>query len=223
MSFRVEAFGSAEWPGRAAAVIGPVLPAGGAVVLTGGDAAASLYPELAVYEHDWSHTDVLFSDERVVPPDDPASNYRMARELLLSVRPPRHVHRVRGEDRPHDAADEYSRAIEHIMERGPDVMLLGLGPDAHIASLFPLSPVFDDGGDWSQAVTRPDGLHGVTLTPRALLRAAKVVLIVAGAAKADAVRRAVRGTEGPRTCPVRILADHPDATLLVDEAAAAEL
>jgi 6-phosphogluconolactonase len=224
VSFGVEVFRRDEWAARAAQVIGATLRDSRSVVLTGGGAAADLYPELAVVDADWSRSEVLFSDERCVPPDDPASNFRLASELLLSVRPPGRVHRIRGEDPPDVAAAGYSRAITELMERGPDLMLLGLGPDAHIAALFPSSPVFgDDGGAWARAVTRPDGLDGVTLTPRALMRAKRVFLIVAGADKADAVRRAVRGAEEPSSCPVRLLAGHPDATFLVDDQAARAL
>ena len=223
MSFGIEVFGRREWAARAAQLIAATLPGARAVVLTGGDAAANLYPELAKIDNDWSQSEVLFSDERCVPPDDPASNFRLADELLLSLRPTGRVHRIRGEDPPSKAAEDYSRAIAGLMERGPDVMLLGLGADAHIAALFPASPLFDDDTDWARAVNRPDGLAGVTLTPRSLVRAKRVFLVVAGAAKADAVKRAVRGHEEPRTCPVRLLAGHPDATFLLDEAAATAL
>jgi 6-phosphogluconolactonase len=223
MSFAVEVFRPEQWAVQAARTIIAALPNDGAVGLTGGDAAADLYPELAAIENDWSTREVLFSDERCVPPDHSASNFRQADELLLSARPPRRVHRIRGEDPPDVAADGYSQTIGPLMERGPDVMVLGLGDDAHIAALFPTSPVFDDVETWARAVKRPDGLDGVTLTPRALLRANRVFLIVAGSDKADAVRRAVRGDEDPRRCPVRLLADHPDTTFLLDDDAASGL
>jgi 6-phosphogluconolactonase len=223
MSFAVETFPPEEWAVQAARTIVAALPNDGAVGLTGGDAAADLYPELAAIENDWSTREVLFSDERCVPPDHSASNFRQADELLLSTRPPRRVHRIRGEDPPDVGADGYSQAIAPLMERGPDVMVLGLGDDGHIAALFPASPVFDDGDAWARAVKRPDGMDGITLTPRALLRAHRVFLIVAGGEKAEAVRRAVRGDEDARSCPVRLLADHPDTTFLLDEEAAKDL
>jgi 6-phosphogluconolactonase len=223
VTFAVEVFRPEEWAVQAARLIGAALPTDGVVGLTGGDAAAILYPELAAIENDWSAREILFSDERCVPPDHPASNFRQADDLLFSARPPQQVHRIRGEDPPDAGADGYSHAIGALMERGPDVMLLGLGDDAHIAALFPTSPVFDEVEAWARAVKRPDGLDGITLTPRALVRAHQLFLIVAGSDKADAVRRAVRGDEDAHRCPVRLLADHPDTTFLLDDNAAAGL
>jgi 6-phosphogluconolactonase len=224
VSFGVEVFRREQWAARAAQVIAEALGDARSVVLTGGGAAADLYPTLAEDDIDWSRIEVLFSDERSVPPDDPASNFRQAHELLLAARRPALVHRIRGEDPPDVAAAGYSEAVAGVMQRGPDVMLLGLGTDAHIAALFPASPVFDDGdGPWARAVERPDGLDGITLTPRALMRAKRAFFIVTGEEKADAVRRTVRGTEEPRSCPARLLADHPDATFLLDDAAATGL
>jgi 6-phosphogluconolactonase len=223
VTFAVKVFRPKEWAAEAARLIGAALPNEGVVGLTGGDAAAKLYPELVAIENDWSTREILFSDERCVPPDDDASNFRQADELLFSARPPQRVHRIRGEDPPDVAADGYSEAVAPLMERGPDVMLLGLGEDAHIAALFPASPAFDEVDAWALAVKRPDGLDGITLTPRALVRAHRVFLIVAGSDKADAVRRALRGDEDPPRCPVRLLADHPDTTFLLDDDAAAGL
>jgi 6-phosphogluconolactonase len=98
-------------------------------------------------------------------------------------------------------------------------MLLGMGADCHIGALYPASPALG-ADDYCAPVDRPDGLAGLTLTPPAMLAARKILLLVTGAAKAEAVRRAVEGSEGPESCPVRLLADHPDATFLLDEPAA---
>src|SRR6266516_4153716 len=101
-------------------------------------------------EVDWSRVHVFWGDERCVPPDDPASNYRMTREALLAHVPvsERHVHRIRGEDDPRRAAAAYERVLREMFAApvGPprhapgarfDLVLLGMGDNGHTASLFP--------------------------------------------------------------------------------------
>ena len=107
------------------------------IALAGGSTPRALYPRL-VRTVDWSHTDVFFGDERTVPPDDPQSNYRMARETLLDPArvPAKNVHRWQAEA---DNLDAAARAYELALGIGGslDLALLGLGPDGHTASLFP--------------------------------------------------------------------------------------
>jgi 6-phosphogluconolactonase len=192
------------------------------MVVTGGGSAAHLYPAIATLDKDWSGIDVLFSDERSVPATDGDSNYGLVKRLLFEARPPRRVHRMRGEDPPAAAAKAYEQETSGIIERGMDIALLGMGEDCHIAALFPGSPALEAAG-YCASVHRPDGMEGITLTPRALLRAGRIYLIVTGAAKAEAVERAVRGGENPRECPVKVLATHPAAKFLLDKPAAARL
>ena len=173
-------------------------------------------------KHDWEEVEIAFSDERCVPPDDIASNYGMAKRLLLDAAGPGHVHRIRGELPPERAAVQYASDIRPLAERGFDIVLLGMGSDGHIAALFPGSPALDSTHP-AEAVERPDGMRGVTLTPPPLTGAKRVFLIVTGEAKAEAVSRAVSSDEPPEKCPVRLLADHPDATFLLDEGAASAL
>ena len=162
------------------------------IVLTGGTSVGNAYQHAATLEPDWSEASVWWGDERCVPPDDERSNYLLAKRTLfdrLDDEPD--VHRIRGELQPADAAGEYEKALDGV---GLNFLLLGLGPDAHIASLFPGSPQL---AERERLVTSgPAGLEPyvdrVTLTLPALLSARRIVFLVTGADKADAVRRAFR-------------------------------
>ena len=165
---------------------------GSTIVLTGGSTPGRAYEHAAAIEPDWSKASVWWGDERCVPPDDERSNYGLAKRTLLDRldRQP-HVHRIRGELDPADAAGEYDHALHGVRL---ELLLLGLGPDGHVASLFPRSPQLDE---HSRLVTSgPAGLEPfvdrVTLTLPALLSAERLVFLVAGADKAAAVQRAFR-------------------------------
>jgi 6-phosphogluconolactonase len=178
-------------PARAVgALLAEAARAGETIVLTGGRTVGNAYGRAATIEPDWSGATVWWGDERCVPPDDERSNYALAKETLLDRlgrRP--EEHRIRGELEPAEAAEEYERAIDGVEL---DLVLLGLGPDAHVASLFPASPQL---GERDRLVTSgPAGLDPfvdrVTLTMPALLAAKRIVVLVTGADKVDAVRRA---------------------------------
>ena len=170
--------------------------AGETIVLTGGSTPGKAYAHAASVEPDWSSASVWWGDERCVPPDDERSNFGLAKRTLLdklSRRPD--VHRIRGELQPADAAGEYAKQLEGVRL---DLVLLGLGPDGHVASLFPGSPQLDER---ERLVTSgPAGLEPfvdrVTLTLPALLSADHIVFLVAGAGKASAVQRAFRDPVG---------------------------
>jgi 6-phosphogluconolactonase len=224
MSFGVEVFPSENWAGAAATYVAGALPRDGVVIVTGGATAERLYPALAARPQSWSGIDVFFSDERCVPPDHPDSNYNMVRATLLEVVRPRTVHRMRGEDEPPDAAAAYDHEMhDDASELVADVLLLGMGDDGHVAGLFPNSPVLQESDVWCVAIDRPDRMRGLTLTRPALWSARRVLVIVTGAAKAGAIERALKGDESPTTCPVRMFADHSDATFLIDDEAATRL
>lgn len=223
MPFAVDVFPTDDHPRAVADAIAANLPAHGSVVLTGGTTAEKAYPFLALHDHDWSKLAVAFSDERCVPPDDPASNYKMAHDLLLRERAPGVVHRMRGEEDPEEAAIRYGTEIHELVGGGFDLLLLGMGADAHVGALFPGSPALGETQRLCRAVARPDGMQGLTLTPPAMLSAKKVLLLVAGAAKAPTVKRVIESEEGIETCPARLLAGHPDVTFLLDDAAAGSL
>jgi 6-phosphogluconolactonase len=166
---------------------------GGRVALTGGATVGLAYEHAARLRPDWSDRSLYWSDERCVPPDDERSNYGLAKRTLLDrlARAPE-VHRIRGELEPAAAAAEYERSLAGVRF---DLLLLGLGPDGHVASLFPGSPQL---AVRDRLVTHgPAGLEPlverVTLTIPALLATDRIVFLVTGAEKADAVRRAFLG------------------------------
>jgi 6-phosphogluconolactonase len=167
---------------------------GGSIVLTGGSTPARAYHLAAALEPDWGRVSVWWGDERCVPPDDERSNYRLAAETLLDrlETPPAEVHRIRGELPPAEAADELDRELEGVTL---DLMLLGLGPDGHLASLFPGSPQLrvED----RRATSGPAGLEPyvdrVTMTLPTINSARQIVFLVAGEEKADAVAGAFAG------------------------------
>jgi 6-phosphogluconolactonase len=191
------------------------------LVLSGGSTPRLLHEHLADDPDrvDWGRTMVYFGDERCVPPDDPASNYRMARETLLDRVSPASVHRIRGEIDPSEAAALYENEI-----RGArlDVLLLGLGTDGHTLSLFPGTPDLETDFRLVAATTAPvEPALRVTLTLRAARAARRAVLLVTGEAKARALDRVLRSGRDP-ALPASLLEPASGGRLLwlVDEAAA---
>ena len=221
--FAYEVFAEQDYADKAAEVIAGHLPERGSVVLTGGTTAEKIYPRLAERGADWSDIELFFSDERCVPPTDDASNYAMARRLLFGSLPTGAVHRMRGEDPPEEGAQRYEDDVAPAVESGFDLLLLGMGADAHIGAMFPGGSAIRETSRLCVAVDRPDGRRGLTLTRPAMLPARKILLLVTGAAKAPTVQRVLAGTEGIESCPARALAAHPDVTFLLDEGAASAL
>lgn len=206
----------------AAARIAKVAEAGGSVVLAGGSTPKQAY-ELAA-SADWSGAMVWFGDERCVPPDDSRSNFRMAKEALLDrlAAPPAAIFRMPGELEPAEAAHQYAADIfEHDAEPF-DLLLLGIGGDAHTASLFPGKPAITERNLLVTAVPEA-GLEPfvprISLTVPALVRAKEILFLVTGADKADPVRESFK-VEGSMT-PAGIVARKARGrvTVLLDDAA----
>ena len=211
------------------------------VCLTGGHTPGRLY-ELLADDHrpwrtrvTWPRVHLCWGDERHVPPDHPDSNFGMAHRALLSRVPVagQHVHRIRAElPDPAAAARDYEVTLTHAFAAAGradstfDVMLLGLGEDAHIASIFPGSPLLVDGRDRPTsrvaAVWAPHlDAWRITLTPRAILEARAIVMVVAGAAKAGAVRAALDLPESAVAWPAQLLRAAGDRVEWIMDAAAA--
>jgi 6-phosphogluconolactonase len=167
------------------------------IALAGGSTPRALYPRL-VRTVDWARTDVFFGDERVVPPDDPQSNYRMARETLLDPArvPAENVHRWRGEAADLDGA---AWAYEQALGAGGelDLALLGLGADGHTASLFPGTRALEETVRLAVAVdVRALGTRRLTLTYPALTAARAICFLVAGTGKHAALTDVLRPQSG---------------------------
>jgi 6-phosphogluconolactonase len=163
------------------------------LAFAGGTTPRPVYERVA-REHraasvDWTRLELFWGDERCVPPDHPASNFRLVDEALLRhvPVPPAQVHRIEGERPQAEAARDYERLLG---EQPLDVVLLGLGHDGHVASLFPGRP---EAGETRARVVAAMGPEAprerVSLSLRTINEARAVYFWVAGAAKAEAVAR----------------------------------
>ena len=208
------------------------------LALAGGSTPRRCHELLVEQEIDWSRMHLWESDERCVPPDDPASNYRMAHEALLAHVPvsEQNVHRIRGEDDPHRAAAAYERVLREVFATpvGPprpapgarfDLVLLAMGDNGHTASLFPGGTAVRESERWVVAERIEEvEMWRVTLTPIVINAAAEVAFLVSGAEKAPMLRRVLEGPHEPDALPAQVVAPH-DGRLrwLVDAPAAARL
>ncbi len=197
--------------------------AGQAIVLTGGESPGRAYELAAEREPDWSAAALWWGDERCVPPEDERSNYRLGRERLLDglSAQPREVHRIRGELGAEAAAAEYDAELSGATL---DLVLLGLGPDGHAASLYPRQPTLDE--EARRAIPAEAKLEPfverVTMTIPVLCSAPEVLFLVTGRDKAEAVERAFGRPPGPDT-PASLIRSARGRTRLVADAEAAAL
>ena len=199
--------------------------AGGSIVLTGGSTPRRAYQTAAELEPDWSRVELWWGDERCVPPDDERSNYRMAKAALLDrlAGGPAGVHRMQGELGRDEGAAEYRLELTDVGTF--DLVLLGLGPDGHIASLFPNFPTLD--------VTRRDVVGSeaghepfvdrITLTLPRICNTHELLFLVAGEDKADAAALALAGRPSHRTPGSLARAAEGPTRAILDRAAAAKL
>lgn len=182
----------------------------------------------------WDRLWVFWVDERCVPPDSPDSNYGMARALLLDKVPllPEHVIRIEGELDPEEAAARYETAIRahYRLEgaEGPvfDLIQLGMGDDAHTASLFPHTQALHQIGRIAVANFVPDQKlnQRVTLTWPVIDGGRDVFFLIEGAAKAEPLSRVLTGVYDPETLPSQLIQPQNGRLLfLLDRAAAAHL
>ena len=212
------------------------------VALSGGSTPRGVYARLAsepfVSRLDWSRVHVLWGDERCVPPDHEASNYRMVREALLDhvPVPEANVHRIRGEDIPVEAAAAYEREVRALLQTpsGPprttpgsrlDLVLLGLGNDGHTASLFPGGASLHADTQWVVAeYVQAVSMWRVTLTALVINAAAEITFVVSGDTKAAIVRKVLEGPERPYELPAQLIAPTTGRVIwLLDAPAATDL
>jgi 6-phosphogluconolactonase len=198
------------------------------VALSGGSTPKRTYELLGAKPGELAGVQLWFADERCVPPDDEQSNYRLVSEsLLVPARvSPERVHRMQGELGPDEGARRYEQALREGI--GPwenelpvlDLIVLGVGPDGHVASLFPGSPTLD-AGDRAVCLGVRDSPkpppERITLSLAVLRAARRCLLLATGASKADAIA-AMLG-EPSRHVPASLLR-RERLTVIVDDAAA---
>lgn len=179
------------------------------IALAGGTTPRGAYARLAAREDlDWSRIDFFWGDERAVPPEHPESNYRMARSALLDriAVPEVRVHRM-----PADAADldmaarEYEARLRAVLDAPPciDLVLLGLGADGHVASLFPHHAAVAERRRWVVATPAPAIAPRLTFTFAVIGAARQVLGLASGTAKRAALARALGPPLDPMTCPAQ--------------------
>ena len=206
-----------------------------AVALSGGSTPKSLYSLLADKhrDFDWDRTFLFFGDERHVPPDHPDSNFRMVDESLLRKIqiPTQNVIRVKTEKPDATAAAlEYENQLRQFFQPKPgefprfDLILLGMGPDGHTASLFPGSDGLKEQARWAIANwVEKFKTHRITFTFPVLNSAAEAMFLASGADKADMVHRVLEGKNTPPYPSQQVQPADGRLLWMVDQAAASKL
>lgn len=225
-----------EDPATAAAErIAAAVRRGGHIALTGGSTPRHAYELLAEMDLDWGAVDLWLGDDRCVPPEHEQSNYGMVERTLVERIPadrrPRAFHRVPAERGPEPAAEDFERQLREAF--GPeaavprfDLILLGLGPDAHVASLFPGAPQLGERERWAVGVETPGMaplIPRVTLTLPVLDAGREVIFLIAGTDKADAVARAFGDARDPDAPGSLVRPEQGALTVLLDGPAAMRL
>ncbi|MCP9941371.1 6-phosphogluconolactonase [Cyanobium sp. ATX 6E8] len=198
------------------------------IALAGGETPRATYSQLGQQHLPWDRVDVLLGDERWVSSSDPSSNARMLRETLMAEAPGSHacLHPVPTElSSPQEGAEAYAAQVQQLCGGTPpalDLVLLGLGDDGHTASLFPgtAAPTVTD-----RAVTLGEGkgLPRVTLTAPTLSAARRVLFLVSGAGKVQALQRLLDPLESPERTPAKLVQPADEVMILADRDAAAGL
>lgn len=204
------------------------------VALSGGNTPRALYRLLAQPEWrdriPWDKLHVFWSDERYLPPTDPQSNFRVADEALLSrvPIPSKNIHRFLTEQgTAEEVASDYEQAIRDAFDPEPprfDLVLLGLGSNAHTASLFPFSDVLR----MRERLVAADFIEEVngerlTFLPALINSAQNVLFLVNGAEKSEVVRDVISSPYEPERLPAQLIRPHPGSLTWLLDAPAARL
>lgn len=206
--------------------------AGGSIALSGGSTPRAAHEKVAGVDLDWSKTSLWFGDDRAVAPEHEHSNYKMAKESLLDriEGPAPEVHRIRGELGADEAAEDYEAQLrDSFGSEGPpafDLLLLGIGPDGHTASLFPRDPALSERERLAVGVPVPGMaplVPRVTLTLPVLHAAHEVIFLISGEDKAEAAARAFADAPSPDTPASLVSPDPGQLTVLIDHEAATQL
>ena len=204
------------------------------VALSGGETPRRLYEILASSPYreriHWEETNIFWSDERCVPEDDPRSNALMARQMLLNhvPIPPEQIHPIRCDLSPQEAATQYEQELRKFFStQNPNfhLILLGLGSNGHIASLFPQTAVLNENARWVSEVYIPAlKMHRVTFTAPFINQANQVVFLVSGLDKSAVLVKVLEGPYQPHQLPAQLIRPngaHP--IWLVDQPASQKL
>ena len=205
------------------------------IALSGGGTPAGIYQLWGERPYrdqmPWPQTHLFWGDERLVPPNDPGSNYQQIADLLLPhvPIPPENIHRAKGEMAMETAVTDYIHQLQPFAQNGQppalDVVLLGMGSDGHTASLFPGSPI--EQPEWVVGVTAHyDGrpAQRLTLTPAVINQARHIIFLVTGSNKAETLQNVLYGPHQPNHLPAqRIQPRHGTLTWLLDTAVAQNL
>jgi 6-phosphogluconolactonase len=206
------------------------------IALSGGNTPKTLYGLLGSEPYssqiDWNLVEIFWSDERCVPPDSPDSNYHMAQEVLLSKVPipANQIHRVPADKPDRDAAAlEYTQEMQRVLGTSTipsfDLIQLGMGPEAHTASLFPHQASLHEQQRLVMPVSVPKPPPPrLTFTPPLLNAATRVLFLVTGADKAEAVQAVLEGDRQPDEYPAQIVQPpRGEVVWMLDTPAAARL
>lgn len=204
------------------------------VALSGGETPRRMYELLATPTYSerihWNEVHVFWSDERCVPEDDPRNNSLMARQTLLNhvPIPPANIHTICCDTSPQQAAQEYERELrQYFSTSNPNfhLVLLGLGANGHVASLFPHTQVLNEKERWvSEVYVEKLGMYRVTFTAPFINQASQVVFLVSGGDKAQVLEDVLEGPYQPSELPAQLIrpdGKHPN--WLVDKAASHKL
>ncbi len=204
------------------------------VALSGGETPRRLYELLASPPYreriHWDEVHVFWSDERCVLEDDPRSNARLARLTLLNhvPIPAENIHPIRCDHSPKQASAQYERELkEFFSTSNPNfhLVLLGLGENGHIASLFPHTPVLNEQEKWvSEVYIKELAMDRITFTAPFINQASQVVFLVSGADKAQVLENVLEGPYKPSELPAQLIRPAGKKPIwLVDKAASHKL
>jgi 6-phosphogluconolactonase len=204
------------------------------IALSGGSTPKTLFTKLASdpdfkKQMPWKSTHFFWSDERTVPPDHPESNFRMAREAMFKHVdvPQSQIHRIHAEmEDPNAAAQEYENEIrQHFNVNAPqfpkfDLILLGMGPDGHTASLFPATEALQEKkrlvvSNWVSKFNT----YRITFTVPLINAACTVMFLVGGEDKAATLKAVLEGPDDPHVFPSQFIKPDGDLIWFVDQAA----
>jgi 6-phosphogluconolactonase len=204
------------------------------VALSGGETPRRLYEILATSPYreriHWDEVHIFWSDERCVPENDPRNNAWMARQTLLDLVPipPDHIHPIRCDQSPQQAAIQYEKELKDFFStQNPNfhLVLLGLGENGHTASLFPHTQVLNEKLRWVSDVHIVElGMDRITFTAPFINQASQVVFLVSGADKAQVLENVLEGTYRPHSLPAQLIRPNGKPPIwLVDKAAGHKL